>query len=55
MVYGTSMGDLGLSSKVQVLITVIFVTEATRIYPVLFINEKFNTLDICSLAEIRKI
>ena len=40
MVYGTSMGDLGLLSKVQVLITVIFLMEATRIYLVLFINEK---------------
>ena len=55
MVYGTSIGDLGLLSKVQVLITVIFLMEAPRIYPLLFINEKFNTLDICSLAEIRKI
>ena len=55
MVYGTSIGDLGLLSKVQVLITVIFLMEALRIYPLLFINEKFNTLDICSLAEIRKI
>ena len=55
MVYGTSMGDLGLLSKVQVLITVIFLMEAARIYLVLFINEKFNTLHICSVADIRKI
>ena len=34
MVYGTSMGDLGLLSKVQALITVIFLMEAARIYPV---------------------
>ena len=55
MVYGTSMGDLGLLSKVQVLITVIFLMEAARIYQVWFMNEKFNTLHICSVANIRKI
>ena len=53
MVYSTSMGDLGLLNKVLVLITIIFLMEATRIYPVLFINENFNTLHICSLADIR--
>ena len=55
MVYGTSMGDFGLLSKVQVLITVIFLMEAARIYRVWFMNEKFNTLHICSVANIRKI
>ena len=55
MVYGTTMGDLDLLSKVQVLITVIFLKEAPWIYSLSFIKEKFDTLDICSPAEIRKI
>ena len=55
MVYGISMGDLGFLSKVQVLITVIFLMEAARIYQVWFMNEKFNTLHICIVANIRKI